>query len=201
LHDLAHLLTKAGNGGNIPPMTASVSDANIMPGVSKASSEPGRVCRNHACKDGRRPFTPAQIIRNNIRAKCAGRNSELALLRVRQPSLAQALAAGWRIDFPTRLCRLLYRRKSGAFTGWAFDFRGYSFTLFQNLLLWNEENHLHVVMQHGLPVTIVPLEGHARPVLFRDDALIVLVLAPANASAYFESSGLIAGHCSALQLQ
>ena len=54
LHDLAHLLTKAGNGGNIPPMTASVSDANIMPRASNASSEPGRVCRNQACKDGRR---------------------------------------------------------------------------------------------------------------------------------------------------
>jgi hypothetical protein len=25
--------------------------------------------------------------------------------------------------------------------------------------------------------------------------LIILVFAPANASAYFESSGLIAGHC------
>jgi hypothetical protein len=41
LHDLAHLLTKAGNGGNIPPMTASVSNANIMPRASNASSEPG----------------------------------------------------------------------------------------------------------------------------------------------------------------
>jgi len=122
-------------------------------------------------------------------------------LRARQPSLTQTLAARWRIDFSTRLFWLLDRLKSGSLAGRAFDFRPDYLTFFQNLLLWNEENHLHVVMQHGLPVTIVPLESHAGPVLFRDDALIVLILAPANASAYFESSGLIAGHCSALQLQ
>jgi hypothetical protein len=66
--------------------------------------------------------------------------------------------------------------------------------VFSNLLLWNEENHLHVIMQHGLLVAIVPLESYARPILFRDSALIVLVFAPANASADFEYSGLIAGH-------
>jgi hypothetical protein len=49
-------------------------------------------------------------------------------------------------------------------------------------------------MQHGLPVAIVPLETYARPILFRDGALVVFVFAPANASADFEYSGLIAGH-------
>jgi hypothetical protein len=127
--------------------------------------------------------------------------SALVRLRGRQPSLAQTLAAGWRIDFPTGLCWLLDRRKSGALAGRAFDFRAYYFTFFQNLLLWNEENHLHVIMQHGLLVAIVPLESYARPILFRDGALIVLVFAPANASADLESSGLIASHFSQLQLQ
>jgi len=125
----------------------------------------------------------------------------LVRLRGRQPSLARTLAAGWRIDFPTRLCWLLDRRKSGALTGRAFDFRPYYFAFFQNLLLWNEENHLHVIMQHGLLVAIVPLESYAGPILFRDGALIVLVFAPVHASADLESSGLIAGHCSQLQLQ
>jgi len=111
------------------------------------------------------------------------------------------LAARWRIDFSTRLFWLLDRLKSGAFTGGAFDFRAYYLTFFQNLLLWNEENHLHVIMQHGLPVAIIPLESYARPILFRDSALIVFVFAPANASADFEYSGLIAGHFSQLQLQ
>jgi len=48
-------------------------------------------------------------------------NLALPLLRVRQPSLANI---GCRVEdrFSTRLCRLLDRRKSGAFTGWAFDF-------------------------------------------------------------------------------
>ena len=73
--------------------------------------------------------------------------------------------------------------------------------VFSNLLLWNEENHLHVIMQHGLLVAIVPLESYARPILFRDGALIGLVFAPPNASADLESSGLIAGHFSQLQLQ
>ena len=125
----------------------------------------------------------------------------LVRLRARQPSLTQTLAARWRIDFPTRLCWLLDRWKSGALAGRAFDFRAYYLAFFQNLLLWNEENHLHVIMQHGLPVAIVPLESYARPILFRDGALIVLVFAPANASADLESSGLIAGHFSQLQLQ
>ena len=120
---------------------------------------------------------------------------------MRQSSFTQTSAARWRIDFSTRLFWLLDRLKSGAFTGGAFDFRAYYFTFFQNLLLWNEENHLHVIMQHGLPVAIVPLESYARPILFRDGALIVLVFAPANASADFEYSGLIAGHFSQLQLQ
>jgi hypothetical protein len=129
------------------------------------------------------------------------RSSALVRLRARQPSLTQTLAARWRIDFSTRLFWLLDRLKSGALTGRAFDFRTYYLTFFQNLLLWNEENHLHVIMQHGLPVAIVPLESYARPILFRDGALIVLVFAPANASADLEYSGLIAGHFSALQLQ
>jgi hypothetical protein len=123
-------------------------------------------------------------------------------LRVRQPSLTQTSVAGWRIDFSTGLLWLFDRLKSGALTGGAFDFPAYYFTFFfQNLLLWNEENHLHVIMQHGLLVAIVPLESYARPILFRDGALVVFVLAPANASADFEYSGLIAGHCFALQLQ
>jgi hypothetical protein len=67
--------------------------------------------------------------------------------------------------------------------------------LFMNSFLCDEENHFHVVMRNGLVVTIVPFESYAGPVLFSDGRLIILVFAPANASAYLESSGLFAGHC------
>jgi hypothetical protein len=66
---------------------------------------------------------------------------------------------------------------------------------FMNSFLCNEENHFHIVMRNGLVVTIVPFESYGGPVLLGDGTLIVLVFAPVNASAYFESSGLITGHC------
>jgi hypothetical protein len=66
---------------------------------------------------------------------------------------------------------------------------------FMNSFLCNEGNHFHIVMRNGLVVTIVPFESYGGPVLLGDGTLIVLVFAPVNASAYFESSGLITGHC------
>ena len=52
----------------------------------------------------------------------------------------------------------------------------------------------HIVMQKRLFATVVPLNGHTRPVSFRDRASIHFVIAPANAVADFKVSRLIAGH-------
>ena len=52
----------------------------------------------------------------------------------------------------------------------------------------------HIVVQKRLFATVVPLNGHTRPVSFRDRASIHFVIAPANAVADFKVSRLIAGH-------
>jgi hypothetical protein len=44
----------------------------------------------------------------------------------------------------------------------------------------------HVVVQNGLLAAIVPFDGHASPILFSDDAQIILIRIPANAVAYTE---------------
>jgi hypothetical protein len=49
-------------------------------------------------------------------------------------------------------------------------------------------------MKNGLFAAIIPFDGYARPILFSDRALIVLVGVPANAVAEFELPGLVAGH-------
>jgi hypothetical protein len=54
----------------------------------------------------------------------------------------------------------------------------------------------HIVVQKRLFATVVPPNGHTRPISFRDRASIHFVIAPANAVADFKVSRLIAGHLS-----
>ena len=49
-------------------------------------------------------------------------------------------------------------------------------------------------MHHGLLASTIPFDGYARPILFRDGALIGLVVLPGNLVADFQESGLFAGH-------
>jgi hypothetical protein len=49
-------------------------------------------------------------------------------------------------------------------------------------------------MQYGLQAAVVPFDGDACPILFGDGAEVVLVVAPANAGADVQQSGLGAGH-------
>src|SRR6266567_998606 len=96
-------------------------------------------------------------------------NAALVRLRARQPSLTQTSAARRRIDFSTRLCWLLDRRKSGALTGRAFDFRPYYFTFFQIYFsgmrkticmslcstdCWSRLSHLRVTPDQFFSVTV-----------------------------------------------
>ena len=55
-------------------------------------------------------------------------------------------------------------------------------------------NLRHIVMKNGLLAAIIPFDGYARPILFSDGALILLIILPANAVADSEGSGLVAGH-------
>jgi hypothetical protein len=49
-------------------------------------------------------------------------------------------------------------------------------------------------VQDGLLAPVVPFDGDPRPVLFGDGAEVVVVVAPADAGADVEQSGLGAGH-------
>ena len=52
----------------------------------------------------------------------------------------------------------------------------------------------HIVVQDGLLAPIVPFDGDPGPVLFGNSAKVVVVVAPADAGADVEQSGLGAGH-------
>jgi hypothetical protein len=54
----------------------------------------------------------------------------------------------------------------------------------------------HVVVKNVLLAAIIPFDGYARPILFSDGAKIGCHGSPTNAVAYFEKSGLVAGHSS-----
>ncbi len=58
----------------------------------------------------------------------------------------------------------------------------------------NDGDGIHVIVQDGLLAPAVPFEGDAGPVRFGDGALIGLVVAPADAGAYVQQSGLGSGH-------
>jgi hypothetical protein len=66
-------------------------------------------------------------------------------------------------------------------------------SVFSNLH-WDTLNLSHIVVKNGLLAAIIPLNGYASPILFSDRALIGGRLAPTNAVASFEKSGLVAGH-------
>ena len=55
-------------------------------------------------------------------------------------------------------------------------------------------NLRHVVVKNGLLAAIIPFDGYARPILFSYDALIILIVLPANAVADLKLSGMVAGH-------
>jgi hypothetical protein len=46
-------------------------------------------------------------------------------------------------------------------------------------------NLRHIIMQNSLFAAVIPLDGDAGPIRFRNDALIRFVLLPANAVADF----------------
>jgi hypothetical protein len=45
-----------------------------------------------------------------------------------------------------------------------------------------------------LIASIVPFDGHSRPIQSNDEATVGLIILPANAVAYLEKSGLFASH-------
>jgi hypothetical protein len=55
-------------------------------------------------------------------------------------------------------------------------------------------NLRHIVVKNGLQAVIIPLYCYARPIRFSDSANITCRGSPANTVAYFEKSGLVAGH-------
>jgi hypothetical protein len=54
--------------------------------------------------------------------------------------------------------------------------------------LRNEKRQFHVIVQNGLFAPIIPFEGYAGPVRFRDGGLIAFICAPANAVTNFQFS-------------
>jgi hypothetical protein len=53
----------------------------------------------------------------------------------------------------------------------------------------------HVVVLNRIGLTIIPSDSDSVPNRFDNRAKISGAMIPANAVAYFENSGLIAGHC------
>ena len=54
--------------------------------------------------------------------------------------------------------------------------------------LRNEKRQFHVIVQNGLFAPIIPFEGYAGPIGFRDGCLVAFIGAPANAVTNLEFS-------------
>jgi hypothetical protein len=63
-----------------------------------------------------------------------------------------------------------------------------------NLFIQHPFNLRHIVVKNGLQAAIIPLYCYAHPIRFSDSANITGRGSPTNAVAYFEQSGLVAGH-------
>lgn len=58
----------------------------------------------------------------------------------------------------------------------------------------SKKDRRHVVVQNRLLLSVIPFDGDTGPILFRDDALIGVILGPIHTVADIKGSGLIAGH-------